>query len=376
MAASATMAGVSLTRGGSMVDSCLPVGRARRALRSQSTPALPAGVPSHLFSGHVSTSKETGTTQVLARCEAAQGDTQDASTTGRRGTLVGLSALAAAASVWSPPLFVGVDASASAADLTQRIQRDEYRGGLQTKLVNLVDNNPDLVSDLMRLALNDALSFDKASKTGGANGSIRFSDELARPENAGLEKAVAALGTLKEAFDAGKKGGPVAWADLIQFAGKAAVRQMFLNAAIAKAGGDVSKGKQLNQAFGSSAQWGQFNKAFGRTDATEADPANRVPAPDSSPAEWKEKFAAVGLKPRQVAVMSAFLGPDQEATEKKLMEDPEIAPWVKKYQRSRETVSQTDYEVDLITTLTKICVLGQSINYEAYTFKIPVKLRL
>lgn len=43
--------------------------------------------------------------------------------------------------------------------------------------------------------------------------------------------------------------------------------------------------------------------------------------------------------------MSAFLGPDQQATEDLLAKDPEVAPWVDKYQRSRETVSQTDYEV-------------------------------
>ena len=43
--------------------------------------------------------------------------------------------------------------------------------------------------------------------------------------------------------------------------------------------------------------------------------------------------------------MSAFLGPDQLATETKLAADPEVRPWVEKYQRSRETVSQTDYEV-------------------------------
>ena len=47
----------------------------------------------------------------------------------------------------------------------------------------------------------------------------------------------------------------------------------------------------------------------------------------------------------QVAVLSAFLGPDQLATEAKLATDPEFAPWVEKYQRSRQTVSQTDYEV-------------------------------
>ena len=49
----------------------------------------------------------------------------------------------------------------------------------------------------------------------------------------------------------------------------------------------------------------------------------------------------------QLAVMSAFLGPDQTATETLLAADPDVAPWVQKYQRSRETVSQTDYEVTL-----------------------------
>ena len=43
--------------------------------------------------------------------------------------------------------------------------------------------------------------------------------------------------------------------------------------------------------------------------------------------------------------MSAFLGPDQLASEALLATDPDVAPWVQKYQRSRETVSQTDYEV-------------------------------
>lgn len=50
----------------------------------------------------------------------------------------------------------------------------------------------------------------------------------------------------------------------------------------------------------------------------------------------------------QLAVLSAFLGPDQAATETLLATDPEVFPWVQKYQRSRETVSQTDYEVGYI----------------------------
>lgn len=47
--------------------------------------------------------------------------------------------------------------------------------------------------------------------------------------------------------------------------------------------------------------------------------------------------------------MSAFLGPDQLASEALLATDPDVAPWVQKYQRSRETVSQTDYEVSNLT---------------------------
>lgn len=47
----------------------------------------------------------------------------------------------------------------------------------------------------------------------------------------------------------------------------------------------------------------------------------------------------------QIVVLSTFFGRDQAATEAKFAADPEFAPWVKKYRESRETVSQTDYEV-------------------------------
>jgi len=119
-------------------------------------------------------------------------------------------------------------------------------------------------------------------------------------------------------------------------------------------------------------QWGLFDKTFGRTDTQEADPEGRVPNwSKASVQEMKDRFVAVGLGSRQLAVMSAFLGPDQAATEERLIADPDCRPWVEKYQRSRETVSRTDYEVDLITTLTKLSSLGQKINYEAYTYPKP-----
>lgn len=118
-------------------------------------------------------------------------------------------------------------------------------------------------------------------------------------------------------------------------------------------------------------QWSLFDKQFGRSDAEEPDPEGRVPQWDKSTVqEMKNKFSAIGFGPRQLAVLSAFLGPDQSATEALLASDLEVFPWVQKYQRSRETVSQTDYEVDLITTLTKLSSLGQQINYEAYSYPV------
>ncbi|KAL6955611.1 Thylakoid lumenal 29 kDa protein, chloroplastic [Sarracenia purpurea var. burkii] len=93
-------------------------------------------------------------------------------------------------------------------------------------------------------------------------------------------------------------------------------------------------------------QWGLFDKQFGRSDTQEPDPDGRVPQWEkASVQEMKAKFSAIGFGPRQLAVMSAFLGPDQTITETLLATDSDVAPWVQKYQRSRETVSQTDYEV-------------------------------
>ena len=50
----------------------------------------------------------------------------------------------------------------------------------------------------------------------------------------------------------------------------------------------------------------------------------------------------------QQAMMSAFLGPDQAVTKALLATNPDVSPWVQKYQRSGETVSETDYEVSNI----------------------------
>ncbi|KAJ3680739.1 hypothetical protein LUZ60_017017 [Juncus effusus] len=261
---------------------------------------------------------------------------------------------------------------AHAADLIQRRQRSEFQSSVKDTLYKAIKANPDLVPSILTLALNDAMTYDKPTKSGGANGSIRLSPEISRPENSGLAPALSLLEEAKKEIDSNSKGGPISFADLIQFAAQSAVKKTFLDSAIRKCGGNEEKGRTLYSAYGSNGQWGLFDKFMGRSDSEIPDPEGRIPQWDkASVQDMKAKFSSIGFGPRQLAVMSAFLGPDQLATETLLASDPDVLPWVQKYQRSRETVSQTDYEVDLITTLTKLSSVGQQINYEAYTY--PVK---
>ncbi|PON46773.1 Ascorbate peroxidase [Parasponia andersonii] len=262
--------------------------------------------------------------------------------------------------------------TASAADLIQRRQRSEFLSNIKDTLFTALKGNPDIIPSILTLALNDAITYDKATKSGGANGSIRFGSEISRPENKGLAAALSLLEEAKKEIDFYSKGGPISFADLIQSAAQSATKCTFLASAIRKCGGNEEKGKLLYSAYGSNGQWGLFDKQFGRTDAEEPDPEGRVPLWEKATVqEMKDKFSAIGLGPRQLAVLSAFLGPNQTATEALLATDPQVKPWIEKYQRSRETVSQTDYEVDLITTLTKLSSFGQQFNYEAYTYPVP-----
>ncbi|GAB2255615.1 hypothetical protein Droror1_Dr00009393 [Drosera rotundifolia] len=172
-------------------------------------------------------------------------------------------------------------------------------------------------------------------RIGTVEGDLVKCSEIERPENKGLSAALSFVEAAKKEIDSYSKGGPIGFADLIQLAAQSAVKVTFLAAAIRKCGRNVEKGSLLYTAYGSTGQWGQFGKIFGRTDADEPDPKGRIPQWDKATVqEMRDKFSAVGLGPRQLAVLSAFLGPDKSTTESLLATDPEVAPWVQKYQRS------------------------------------------
>ncbi|KAL5558928.1 hypothetical protein UlMin_035139 [Ulmus minor] len=318
------------------------------------------------------------TVSVTVRCSKLEAEAADGIQFRRRDILKCVGASVGLELIGSSGTFVQV---ASAADLIQRRQRSDFQSNIKGTLYEAIKANPDIIPSLLTLALNDAITYDKATKSGGPNGSIRFSSEISRPENKGLASALSLLEEAKKEIDSYSKGGPISYADLIQFAAESATKATFLASAILKCGGNVEKGNLLYTAYGSNGQWGLFDRNFGRSDTQELDPEGRVPQWEKATVqEMKDKFSAIGFGPRQVAVMSSFFGPDQMTTEALLATDKEVLPWVQKYQRSRETVSRTDYEVDLITTLTKLSSLGQQINYEAYTYAVPkvdiTKLRL
>ncbi|BDA51207.1 probable L-ascorbate peroxidase 4, peroxisomal [Coccomyxa sp. Obi] len=70
---------------------------------------------------------------------------------------------------------------------------------------------------LIRLAFNDALTYDAPTNTSGANGSIRNKKELAHEGNKGLQHAVDLLKPIKEKYP------NLSYADFFQLAGMLAV---------------------------------------------------------------------------------------------------------------------------------------------------------
>ncbi|THG14441.1 hypothetical protein TEA_014925 [Camellia sinensis var. sinensis] len=83
---------------------------------------------------------------------------------------------------------------------------------------------------------------ESATKSGGPNGSVHFSSEISRPENKGLSAAMNLLEEAKKEIDSYSKGGPIPFADLIQFAAGTGVKP----AEIARQGLEEAKRKNMD----------------------------------------------------------------------------------------------------------------------------------
>ncbi|GLC42901.1 hypothetical protein PLESTB_001812400 [Pleodorina starrii] len=234
----------------------------------------------------------------------------------------------------------------------------------------------------MRLVLNDAATYDAATKTGGLDGSIVLPEELSRPENAGLDVIVEKLAQAKAKIDAAGAedgSGPISWADLLVLAAKVTTQAEWARIKRSRAqiasGGDVIAGP----AFGAA-----WPVRLGRVDSPVA-AGGRVPSADAPVSEIKAFMERLGVAPgsnvgtglfsakppfweRPTLVLWTAAASDPAAEEERFVAaDPATFKGYKQnYDRSRKTVTRTDYEVDFIDYFTLLTGLGATFKKDAY----------
>lgn len=315
-------------------------------------------------------------------CSAAR--EQHAAAADRRSVLLGLAGAAVAA-----PLVGAAPASAGeqylpVSSLTV-VQKKAILADFQARAEAALAQELSAADTplALRLLLNDAGTYDAATKTGGCDGSIVLPEELSRPENKGLAPFVDRLRKVKESIDArAEQGqGPISWADTIVLAAKVCIEKAWRQDKIAKAA-DAEKGAFIADSFGNPI----FLK-LGRKDAAEPAPAGRLPAPDASLEEVQQYFNKLGVKPdaggglfapkapfweRQQFLLWPAAQADPAATEAAMVAYSADAygPWKQQYDKSRATVTRTSYEVDFGTIFTKLADLGAKFDKEAYLFPI------
>jgi L-ascorbate peroxidase len=234
---------------------------------------------------------------------------------------------------------------------------------------------------LLRLILHDAATYDADTKTGGFDGSILInSEELNRPENAGLKPLADRLKAAKSDVDAAVDPGsaPISYADLMVLACKVATqdawRAVKLKKTVTTSGGDI-----IATVYGTD-----WPVRLGRVDSAEAAPAGRIPddaAPVTEIVDFMKKLGvksgAAGAGPftpkppfweRPTFFVWPAASADPAAEEARFASEmPDAFAGVKRdSDRSRNTLTRTDYEVEFINNFSKLTSIGAKFNPEAY----------
>jgi adenylate cyclase len=154
-------------------------------------------------------------------------------------------------------------------DLTERTTPEGLTRAAKRALRSVISRRN--APQFLRLAYHDAMTWDPATRMGGANGSIRRPEELARPENRGLADAVKSLTQVKTVFP------ELSWADLIAIAGALAVAQC--------------SGPEITV-------------PLGRKDVDGLSPEGRLPGRNMNTEQLKERFLSMGLGWRELVALS------------------------------------------------------------------------
>jgi L-ascorbate peroxidase len=234
---------------------------------------------------------------------------------------------------------------------------------------------PEDAAPCLRLLIQDASTYDVATKTGGVNGSIVLSEELKRPENKDLKAIVDKLAKIKKEIDASNQSGqdPISWADLMVLAVKVATEAEWRQARIDRA---------KDPEYGAD-EWTKYGNLItvriGRKDATtpDAGPVKALP-PTASVEEVKAFFNKLGPTPGKLPlffervsyILWGASSPDREATEAAFAADPDFNQWKKKYDKSKKTFARVEYEVDFNDYLDRLANLGAQYNPGQYLVPI------
>ena len=181
---------------------------------------------------------------------------------------------------------------------------------MKQKLRNAILADVTLAPDLLRLAINDALTFDAATRDGGPDGSIQF--EMTRDQNKGLEKAAAVVQGIKKEL---MRTNTVSYSDLVAFGGAEALESAGCGRVIVQVGRFDAK-KETDKTTGLLVNWGEL-----------------------TPETTSAAFTYSGLGPREIALLLGALG---EVT--RVVEETQLA--VAKEKAAKKDDDDDDFELD------------------------------
>ena len=181
---------------------------------------------------------------------------------------------------------------------------------MKQKLRNAILADVTLAPDLLRLAINDALTFDAATRDGGPDGSIQF--EMTREENKGLEKAAAVVQGIKKEL---LRTNTVSYSDLVAFGGAEALESAGCGRVIVQVGRFDAK-PETDKKTGLLVNWGEM-----------------------SPESTSAAFTYSGLGPREVALLLGALG---EVT--RVVQETQLAE--AKAKAAKKVDDDDDFELD------------------------------
>lgn len=221
----------------------------------------------------------------------------------------------------------------------------------------------------LRVAFHDVATYDRAAKTGGLNGSIRF--ELDRPENKALVPAFELLAECKKAVDAKLNcEAGISWSDLIATAAKSTTKNGWNDLLATKASKDLDDAGRAAwvNTYGNPF----FPPRLCRTDAAEADASGLVPVMGtSSVADFKAAAARWGLTPRELVLLHEMFGGDApEATLEFLAQDDELKPFVEATIKAQREFSRSSYEVPASDTIVKLFNRASGFNDKQYAYRV------